>query len=332
MNSLTLLSLAMMALTCHAFHSYINPMMPQLPLTHPNMPETQQATDTSEEPQILTCLSTFTDNNGHVANRLSVTIETRASSSLDQFNSVMGMGMGGSIMGASPMGGYGGFGGFGGSGGFGGFPDMDDFYDDGKSGLKAKIEFVSHVAGGKGYVVFTERARVMDGCTSENFGDVLIKEEENNGLRRPLPGMSSMAAAVGYANRPMMTGMVGAYGAMPYGMGFGMKGPVGHMGLMGHMGLGHMGQMGPFMGQMEEDEKQDGVVAEISVVPGALTTAVVDELDFDELSELAGRGVMICSELSHDFDGRAICTEEFFSCCALAYDDKSTSLVTDNDD
>lgn len=61
-----------------------------------------------------------------------------------------------------------------------GYGMMDPYYSmqgdaHGSSGqrLSARIELISNVAGGTGYVVFTSRARVDDGCERENLGDIL---------------------------------------------------------------------------------------------------------------------------------------------------------------
>merc|ERR1719361_1598928 len=109
-----------------------------------------------------------------------------------------------------------------------------------------------------------------------------------------------------------------------YGMGAGL-------GYHGMRGMGGMGMGGMGMGHPQEVEREDhpGVVAEISVTPGALTTAVVDNLDFDDLNDLAGRGVVICTDVTYDFDWEATCDEPYFSCCSLSYDNKGTSIMGD---
>jgi len=270
MTPLCVLALALLAGSSHAYYggygmgygvgvmpSYglgvgVNPMLGGVGLGHGHHKQ--------PEPSVLTCRAMFTDAQGNVANTIAVTVEEQGGSSLDRFNSMMGLGVYGHPGFALGAGGL-----------------------HGQRGLKATVELVSNVRGGKGFVVFTERARPTDGCKAENFGDVLARASKG--------------------------GLGGVYGA-----GFG--------GVYGGFGMG-MGMMHP--GLLHGQQQERGVVAEISVTPGATTTAVIDNLEFDKLSDLAGRGVVVCSEVEFDFEMKAICKEPFYSCCSLAYDNKATT-------
>ncbi|GFR72698.1 hypothetical protein ElyMa_002119800 [Elysia marginata] len=196
------------------------------------------------------------------------------------------------------------------------------------SKLSARIQFFSTTKAGKAFVVFTERARVEDGCSVENFGDILTREklerEENRGLGRPLGMQGGFGYRPGYGNR------LGYSGQLGYGSGFGYGGYGGSFGSMYGMGLGvgagfGMGSMGLFADDSPLTE--DGVVTELDITAGALTSAVVDDVGFDDLSELAGRGLLICSDIEYDWDWNARCIEPTFSCCALKYDNVGLTLV-----
>jgi len=198
-------------------------------------------------------------------------------------------------LGYAPVYGYGygyGYGGYG-YGGLGGYGKKN------KEQLKATIEIFSRSAGGKGFVVFTERANPSGGCTADNFGAVLT---ESMGGHTSIGGLS--------------TGL-GLYTG--YGYGYPLMGSYGY-----GLGMGH--SHGLFGGHGHDKEEGAGIAAEINIIPATLTTASVDRLEFHELADLAGRGVAVCSEVTYDWQWQPTCVEPYFSCCALKYDNAMSRL------
>jgi len=238
---------------------------------------------------LLNCAATFTNDDGTINNELAVTIESVASKSHSS-------GTTGYIgLGYAPVYGYGygyGYGGYG-YGGLGGHGQKN------KEQLKATIEIFSRNAGGKGFVVFTERANPSGGCTADNFGAVLT---ESMGGHTSMGGLS--------------TGL-GLYTG--YGYGYPLMGSYGY-----GLGMGH--SHGLFGGHGHDKEEGAGIAAEINIIPATLTTASVDRLEFHELADLAGRGVAVCSEVTYDWQWQPTCVEPYFSCCALKYDNAMSRL------
>ena len=137
-------------------------------------------------------------------------------------------------------------------------------------------------------------------------------------------GQMGQMGPTGQMGQVGQMGPTGQMGQMGQGNQMGVYGPHGQM--MGPAAAGNgYGQMGQSQQQQNAEEDQ-GVVAEVNVIAGALTTAVVDNLDFDDLDDLAGRGVAVCSELSYDWDWTPTCEEPYYSCCSLAYDNQNSSL------
>jgi len=240
---------------------------------------------------LLNCAATFTNDDGTVNNELAVTIESVPSRSHSGMGTVGMLGLGY----ASPYYGYG-YGGYGYGGyGFGGKKQSKDQ-------LKATIEIFTRSTGGKGFVVFTERANPSGGCTADNFGAVLT---ESMGGHTSMGGLS--------------TGL-GLYTGYGYGYPY--------MGTLGYgLGLGHgMGSLYGHGHHGHDDKEGAGIAAEISIQPGILTTASVDNLEFNDLADLAGRGVVVCSEVTYDWQWQPTCVEPYFSCCALKYDNAVSAL------
>merc|ERR1711879_501678 len=104
---------------------------------------------------------------------------------------------------------------------------------------------------------------------------------------------------------------------MPYGYGMMPK-----MGLYGYgapMMFGHGGH------HMVDDDA--GIVAEVQLTSGQKTTVNIDNLEFKDLKDLAGRGVAICSEVTYDSAGFPSCKEPYYSCCSLKWDNKEAALA-----
>merc|ERR1719158_951276 len=243
---------------------------------------------------LLNCIASFEDGNGNVANTLAVNIQKPSSSS-------------------SMRGHHGMMGGF----GFGGLGHYGHMLGQEKHGLRASVELVSNTAGGTGYVVFTTRARPIDGCTAENFGDVLLDHEEHGHGKKVYGGIDPLLA-LGVVDPFFGAGGFGLGGGYGLGLGLGFGLPVGGL-LGGHHHHGHHGS--------EDQESTVGIVAEIDIVPGAMTTAVIDDIGFHDLEDLAGRGVVICTEVKYDWDWHPTCEEPYFSCCSLKYDDTEASII-----
>jgi len=161
-----------------------------------------------------------------------------------------------------------------------------------KKTLSASIEVQTNGASGTGFIVFTERARPGEGCTADTVGDVLVAENKK-----------SKMPSYGYGLMPKM-GL--------YGYGSPMMGAMG--GMYGH-GHGH---------HFDDDA---GIVAEVQITSGQKTTVNVDNLDFKNIKDLAGRGVAICSEVTYDSFGVPTCVEPYYSCCALKWDNKNAILA-----
>jgi len=162
-----------------------------------------------------------------------------------------------------------------------------------KKTLSASIEVQTNGASGTGFIVFTERARPGEGCTAATVGDVLVAEDKK-----------SKMPSYGY-------GMFPKFG---YGYGSPMMGAMGAMGGYG----GHHGH------HFDDDA---GIVAEVQITSGQKTTVNVDNLDFKNIKDLAGRGVAICSEVTYDSMGIPTCVEPYYSCCALKWDNKNAILA-----
>ncbi|GFN97342.1 hypothetical protein PoB_002384800 [Plakobranchus ocellatus] len=282
---------------------------------------------------LLNCFSSFNDERGRLDNELAVTIRSQDIG----FGDSLLAGFGG--VGGLPYGPYGGYnpGGFGGGSGQGR-----------TSKLSARIELFSANNGGKAFVVFTERARVNQGCSVENFGDIITRDslarnDRSMGSRQGL----GMRGGFGY-------GYGGAHGlGLAGGFGYGYGGYGGGLSSLYGLGLG-IGAgfgMGNGMGLLPgHDLPSDGVVAELDITPGALAAADVDDIGFDDLSDLAGRGMLvrnimregseregrersgfracICSDVTYDWDWNPVCTEPFYSCCSLKFDDVGLTLVS----
>jgi len=107
------------------------------------------------------------------------------------------------------------------------------------------------------------------------------------------------------------------YGMFPkFGYGYGSP-------MMGAMGA--MGGYGGHHGHHFDDDA--GIVAEVQITSGQKTTVNVDNLDFKNIKDLAGRGVAICSEVTYDSMGIPTCVEPYYSCCALKWDNKNAILA-----
>lgn len=262
--------------------------------------------DDHDDDLLLNCQATFTDNSvpPNLVSAIAVNIEQEHHD--DGYGGMGGMGHGmGHGMGM--MGGYGGYGYGGMLGGYGkpGYGGMMGHQEE-QGSLSARIEVTTTTAAGTGFIVFTERARPGEGCTQDAFGDVLVnKMRDNHQMGQFGPGMGLGKMAYGMGGYGM--GMYGAGHGMGYGMG------MGHGSMYGHHG--------------QDGDDDAGIVAEISITPGAITTAVIDNLDFHDLSDLAGRGVVICSEVTYDWEWNPTCEEPYFSCCALKYDDAIATLT-----
>merc|ERR1711879_766696 len=70
-----------------------------------------------------------------------------------------------------------------------------------------------------------------------------------------------------------------------------------------------------------------GIVAEVQLTSGQKTTVNIDNLEFKDLKDLAGRGVAICSEVTYDSAGFPSCKEPYYSCCSLKWDNKEAALA-----
>jgi len=110
--------------------------------------------------------------------------------------------------------------------------------------------------------------------------------------------------------------------AMPTMGGVGMMGGYPMMGGMGMMGM-------PMMHHHHHEQDPAGVIASKTLAPGVKAAISIDHIQgFNSLSELAGRGLVVCPKDKVDQDGfDAECEGGILSCCALHYDKKEVTMV-----
>jgi len=289
--------------------------------------------DDHHEPEYLTCLVRFRDPAAPntILNAIAVNIQEKSPSRDSHSHSNSWMGMMGPLMGQQQQ-------------------------DDG--GLEAYVQMFS-TTGGPVSIAFTDAARPEEGCAAEDFGYFLrhpgSQRGHSMGGRMPMmggyPGLGGMGAMkYGMGGMGMKYGMGGMgmkYGMGGMGMKYGnpmmmnkqmmmMKGPMNPM-MMGsygrHPAMGHMmgGMHHPMMGMMDMDDhdhKPEGVFAETDLAPNMKATINIDRLEgFRSLSDLAGRGVVVCpTSMVDHHDDDAMCDGGILACCALHYDENKQML------
>jgi len=175
------------------------------------------------------------------------------------------------------------------------------------SGLEAYVQMFS-TTGGPVSIAFTDAARPEEGCAAK-YGNPMMMKYGNPMMKYGNPMMK-------YGNPMMMNKMAGPYNPMM------MRNPA-----MGHMMGGHH----PMMHMMDMDDdhhKPEGVFAETDLAPNMKATINIDRLEgFKDLSDLAGRGVIVCptSMVDHQ-DDDAICDGGILACCSLHYDENKQML------
>ncbi|XP_070194046.1 uncharacterized protein [Littorina saxatilis] len=162
--------------------------------------------------------------------------------------------------------------------------------------LEANIEFIDPV-GGSFVLVFTESApqSELSPCPA---GPVLTGPPIQN-----QQGQGMGAGGYGYGGS---MGMLGGHGM---NMGIGMS-----MGMGMHMGMGG-------------NQPDFGIISEINAQPGPNTFQITGLGKFNDLNQLAGRGVALCTDVEIAFDGRPRCVEPVIMCAKLGFTETPERLT-----